>query len=103
AMLGRPLSTITEEPEGPVLWPRGGGGGPDGWRMNAWLWPLPGSGDLTLVAAWPARDVEESAVTVHADELRDAAREAEKLWDVPPDATSFSGGWSASGGGVTMR
>lgn len=82
------------EPDGPVLWPRGGSGGGDEWRMGVWLWPLPPSGPVTLVAAWPAKGVAERAVTIDGAEVARAAERAEKLWDMPEEEPG-PGGWFA--------
>ena len=92
AKLGVHMPMPDGEPEGPVLWPRGGGGGVDDWRLGAWLWPLPPQGPLTLVAAWPAKGVAERSVALDGAEIADAAERAEKLWDVP-DEEPRPGGW----------
>lgn len=109
AILGRGHPTsIDEDPPGPLLMPRGGGGGTAEWRMGVWLWPLPPPGDLTFVTAWPSQGISETSVTVDASELNAAASQAEHLWDIPPDlahrrgrmVTGFS---SAYGGGRVKR
>ncbi len=69
-----------QRPGGPLLVPRGAGGGDGGWHMNQWLWPLPPDGPLTFIAQWPAFDVEETSVVVDAGELRRAADRSEVLW-----------------------
>ena len=89
------------EPDGPLLWPRGGGGGGDEWRMGLWLWPLPPPGPLGLVAAWPAKAVAERAVIVDGAEIVGAASRAEKLWDVPDDEPR-PGGWFARSSSATF-
>lgn len=72
--------SLDEEPVGPVVIGRGGGGGGDSWEMSYWLWPLPPDGPLTFVAAWPALEIEESAATVDGGAIRRAATEAEVVW-----------------------
>ncbi len=85
-------------PNGPLLWPGGGGGSPDQWRSDFWLWPLPPPGPLTWVSSWEQRGLPETSVTVDASVLVDAAREAEQLWEF--DA---SPGWSSIGPIVLRR
>jgi hypothetical protein len=69
-----------EEPAGPIVLGRGGGGGGHSWETAYWLWPLPPEGPLTFVAEWPAMHIEESAATVDGRALRQAASEAEVVW-----------------------
>lgn len=68
-------------PKGPLLMPGAGGGSPDEWHSNMWLWPLPPSGPLTWVSSWERRGLPETSVTVDASVLAEAAREAEQLWE----------------------
>jgi len=53
-----------ERPPGPILMPRGGGGGGRRWDVSFWLWPLPPRGELTLVCEWPVRAVELTRVEI---------------------------------------
>lgn len=69
-----------EEPAGPVVIGRGGGGGGDSWKMEYWLWPLPTEGPLTFVAEWPALGIEECSASLDSNGLRQAAAEAEVVW-----------------------
>lgn len=85
-----------DEPYGPVLIARGGGGGGEEFRMGFWLWPLLPPGPMTLAVAWEAQGVPEHTITVDATELVTASERAEKLWDVAPG--SVVGGGSVSSG-----
>ena len=88
------------EPDGPLLLPRGGGGGGDEWRMGLWLWPLPPAGPLAFVADWPAMGAAEKKVTADAGELIAASAQALQLWPVEPGAGvvggAFGGGWATA-------
>ena len=95
AMLGLPLPGHHEDPDGPVLWPRGGGGSPEEWRTQVWMWPLPPPEPLDFVAAWPAEEIPETVVTVDGAEIAEAASRAELLWEIPPDAPHGTQ-WSAA-------
>lgn len=70
-----------EDPVGPVVVGRGGGGGGDTWEMGYWVWPLPPEGDLTFVASWPVRGIPESRAVVDAGEIRARAEDAETIWE----------------------
>ncbi len=93
--LGLPRPDV--DPEGPVLMPRGGGGGGEEWRMGLWLWPLPPPGPLAFVTAWAELGIEETTVTVQAEDLIAAADRAEQLWPVGPDDHQPSGQVSVAG------
>jgi hypothetical protein len=76
------------EPEGPVLFQSGGGGGSAGAgrvTMNPgyWLWPLPTAGALRLFVEWPIVEIELCSVELAADQLLDAASRSEPLWASP--------------------
>lgn len=70
-----------EEPPGPVLSQRGGGGGSRSYRQGWWLWPLPEGDRLTFVAEWPAKGIPLTKHDVEAEPIRRAAREARPIWD----------------------
>lgn len=69
----------------PMLMHRGGGGGGREWSSSLWLTPAPLPGDLVIVAACPALDVDESRITVDGAVLRAAADAVEILWPREPD------------------
>jgi hypothetical protein len=83
-----------ERPRGPILMPRGGGGGGRRWDVSFWLWPLPPRGQLTLVCEWPARAVELTRVEIDAGTLIEAAERAAPLWP--------GGGGEPGGGGSSV-
>lgn len=80
-----------DEPDGPFLMPRGGGGGELSWNMDFWLWPLPPAGPLTFVVEWPALGIAETRVESDATAIVEAAATTETLW---PEG----GGPAAAGG-----
>jgi len=79
-----PMRTHDQEPAGPLLSNRGGGGGGRVWSMRQWLWPLPPAGDLTFYTAWPAFGVEETSVVIDATPFTDAAAKCRRLWSDQP-------------------
>ena len=72
---------LQETPTGAVLIPRGGGGSDRIWRQGWWLWPLPPEGPLAFVCEWPAQGIALTRYEVDARTIRDAAREAQPIWD----------------------
>jgi hypothetical protein len=82
-----------EQPEGPILTPRGGGGGQGVWNVDYWLWPLPPAGPLTIVAAWPGFGIDETRVELDATPIAEAAKGVVTLW--PEGEPSSGGGFSA--------
>jgi len=83
-----------DEPGGPILTPRGGGGGDGVWNVDYWLWPLPPAGPLTIVAAWPGFEIEETRIELDATPIVEAAKKVLTLW---PD------GGPSGGGGFTTQ
>lgn len=78
-----------EQPTGPVLIPRGGGGGGRTWNNGFWVWPLPPPGRFAFVCEWPGRNVELTEVELDTTPIHHAAVRAETLW---PDDDGPSGG-----------
>ena len=82
-------STVTahvsrnELPDGPLLQPRGGGGGATHWRQDFWLWPLPPRGELLLACEWPELGVELSTAVIQGELVLEAASRARELWPEP--------------------
>jgi hypothetical protein len=84
-----------EAPEGPVLVQRGGGGGGGRWDFGFWLYPLPPPGPLAFVCEWPSEGVPLSRVEIDASLIRQAADDAEELWE--DDGRSARSGWTSYG------
>jgi len=79
-----------ERPEGPLLIPRGGGGGSSCWSQDLWLWPLPPEGRLQFVCEWPALGIDLSRVELSSRHIREAAKRSQTLWENgqrPPTAS----------------
>jgi hypothetical protein len=70
-----------EVPVGPILMPRGGGGGGRNWDFRYWVWPLPPEGALLFTCEWPARRIVKTAYEVDAAEIRRAGGASKKLWN----------------------
>ena len=74
------------EPEEPVLFQAGGGGGSAGSgrvRLNPgyWLWPLPPQSSLRLFVEWPVAEIALSSVELAGESLLEAASRSEPLWN----------------------
>jgi hypothetical protein len=54
-------------------------------RRIIWASPLPPSGPVTFVAAWPDRGLSEATVELDGALLQDAAERAVELWPEQPD------------------
>lgn len=76
------LHRFDEEPTGPVVIGRGGGGGGDRWTMRYWMWPLPPAGELVAYAEWPLFGIDEVSAVIDATELRNDADRAQRIWEV---------------------
>jgi hypothetical protein len=69
-----------EEPPGPVLMERRGGGSGGHWSQSYWVWPLPPPGALAFVCEWPIQNIPEARAELDADLVLSAADDAEVLW-----------------------
>jgi hypothetical protein len=58
----------------------GGGGGSQGWRFSAWVYPLPPDGPLEIFVSLPAAGLDEGRVTVDGSAVREAAHRAQVIW-----------------------
>ena len=72
-------------PEGPLLVPRGGGGGQAGGgrislRPGYWLWPLPPPGAVEIVCEWPIVGIPLTAIDIDGAALGEAASRSASLW-----------------------
>jgi hypothetical protein len=94
-----PMLDYDEEPAGPTLTQRGGGGSGTAWNQSFWVWPLPPPGPLEFVCEWPAFDIPECRAAIDAALVLDAAKRAETLWpDQPPSGgvMGLSGSFGSS-------
>jgi hypothetical protein len=69
-----------EVPTGPVVSPRGGGGGGKRWEFTWWVWPLPPDGPVTITFEWPARNITAASAEVDGTAIRQAGETSTKLW-----------------------
>jgi hypothetical protein len=91
--LGMPFfgQSELERPPGPVLMPRGGGGGGHRWDVSFWLWPLPREDPFELAVEWPSRGIELARFPISVAPLVEASTRCEQLW---PDGGGGDGGGS---------
>jgi len=66
-------------PEGPVMWPQGGGGGAGDWRQSLWVWPLPPKGPVRFSCEWPALSISLVRHTIDGQLILAAAASAQVL------------------------
>jgi len=71
-------------PDAPVLTLQGGGGGGSGDHYevsnDAWLWPFPPPGPLTLHFSWTALGIPEGSIELDASAFLTARADAQTLW-----------------------
>jgi len=77
--LDQPAYDPEQEPDRPVLFQHGGGGGAT-WDMEHWVWPLPPPGPFAFVCEWPGRGIPESRAEIDAAAILGAAGSAVTLW-----------------------
>jgi hypothetical protein len=89
---GRIATTVWEhfgnDPDGSAihLWCRGGHGGSRAYDTEYWLAPLPPTGSLTFVCAWPLFNIPETRTVVDGEVILEALSRTEILWPDEPDA-----------------
>jgi hypothetical protein len=66
--------------DGPLLMPRGGGGGGKRYDFTYWVWPLPPEGTLTFLCEWKARGLGPTAHEVDATAIRRAGTSSKSIW-----------------------
>jgi hypothetical protein len=74
-------SALGQEPDGPLLVPRGGGGGGQSWSHRLWLWPLPEEGPLSFVCEWPGLGIALTRTGIDLEPIRGAAGRSRLLWE----------------------
>ena len=84
--LGPPWPDATVPTHG--LEAHGGGGSDREWKQEYWLWPLPETGELSIVVEWPAFGIEETATKVDSALIIEAAVRARAVWPEDADTTS---------------
>ena len=77
-----------EEPEGPIFFEHGGGGGASGrgrvtLNPGYWLWPLPEPGAIRVSCEWPVVEIPLSTVEIDGKMLSAAAERVRPLWNAP--------------------
>jgi hypothetical protein len=87
-----PFTDDEGRPDPPVLSSSGGGGSPEVWGIEQWVWPLPPPGPFAFVCQWPGRGIPESRAEIDARLILEAAERAVTLW---PDEDSSDRGWTA--------
>jgi hypothetical protein len=70
--------------ESPILVSRSGGGDDRSVEQSYWLWPVPSPGDLTVVCAWPDRQIAETRTVIPAEALARAHSATQQLWSWEP-------------------
>ena len=80
ARAGGPGPDPGTEPDGPILRPFLGGGGPRSSFWRWWAWPLPPAGPLEFVCEWPALAIPETRAGLDAQLILDAAGRSTRLW-----------------------
>ena len=67
-------------PDGPILRPFLGGGGPLSSFWGGWAWPLPPAGPLEFACEWSAFGIPETRAALDAQLILDAAARSIRLW-----------------------
>ena len=82
----------------------GGGGGGLSWAWDAWIWPLPPAGPVTVYCRWDGRGIAETATVLDLTSVVRAAADAEELWPLPPVPDDGELGWTSYSplGGATL-
>ncbi len=83
---GRNERDATEPAHG--LETHSGGGSDREYSQQYWAWPLPTSGPLRFVVAWPAFGIEETTASVDGEILVEAASRAQPVWPEDVGKTS---------------
>jgi hypothetical protein len=71
------------EPDGPIMFPGGRGGSSRSMNHQFWVWPLPPPGPMIIICEWPHFHIGQTATTIDAEIIRDAAARAVPLWPEP--------------------
>lgn len=63
----------------------GGGGGARSVDVSLFLCPVPPAGPLTIMCAWPEREVDETRTVLDASAITAAAAQVVELWPAEPE------------------
>jgi hypothetical protein len=77
----RDESRLLDEPARPNVHLVGGGGDGLGYRLNAWMWPLPPPGPVRFELTWPDEGIDGAVAELDGQLFRDAATTALHLWE----------------------
>jgi hypothetical protein len=66
--------------DGPLLMPRGGGGGGKRYDFSYSVWPLPPEGKLTFLCEWRARGLGPTSHETDATAIRRAGASSKNIW-----------------------
>ena len=88
----QPWADATEPSYGLEM--HGGGGSDLEHSQQYWAWPLPADGEVRIVVEWPAYGITESAVSLDAAALREAASRAHPVWAEDADGPSLMTRWA---------
>ena len=84
--LADPFAALEGVRDGPILTEVGSSADDTTYDASFWLWPTPPPGQLTIVVACQALGIAETSVSIDADALAAASREALELWPwTPPE------------------
>jgi hypothetical protein len=78
----RPSTAVSQ----PTLAPGSGGGDDLSYDLSYWLTPMPPPGDLTVIMAWPSRDLVESRFVIPAASIARGLENVVELWPWSPPA-----------------
>jgi hypothetical protein len=78
------------DPNALVMIEQDGGGGTGGWIQTYWVAPLPRSGAVKFVVAWPAVGVPDGRTDVDAPLFLAAAKRSQAIWDLPDAPEGFA-------------
>jgi hypothetical protein len=77
-------------PDGPILWPCGGGMGSHAWSSTLWCWPLPPPGPVRLVVQWPEFDIPERSLEIDGAPILEAVECVVEMWPPEQPASRFA-------------
>ncbi len=67
-------------PSGPIVMPKGGGGGGKRFDYSYWCWPLPPEGLMSITVEWIDAGISPTTVEIDASAIRLGGLKSKKLW-----------------------